>query len=403
MKTVIEHSKRAHASFAPSSAVRWMNCLGSVELAKKAPPQKESPYALEGTIAHEVLEFIVHRYANIEKARVEALKKYKAHKMIVKYGFDAEVMVDHAVKSAHTVYSLRPSKSAKLLIETRVTLSKEVYGTLDYAWVEDFGMLVVTDYKYGAGVPVLPIDDDGIEDAQLMTYAAALAKKYNYEFDSIKLAVIQPRVWRDDEDPLTVGMTTVKRLRDFEKRALLAVVEGKKPGGKLVYSEKGCRWCPASSFCPEISKGQMDSVGIAFDVEDGITKLPVVEALKPEAFKVLLPACDALETWIESVRAQAFRLASDGEEIPKYKLVEKRSIRQWLPIAMLRAKKLFGERAFKTEFLSPAQLEKAVGKKEGKAFTEKFSTGVSSGFTLVKDSDKRTAVTSAVAFDVEAE
>src|SRR5690606_28337427 len=103
--------------------------------------------------------------------------------------------------AAKKIYELRPSHSAKLLIETKVALKQVgpgLFGTLDYAWVDEWGELTVIDYKYGQGVAVFPVDENGKGNSQLMYYAAGLANKFHYEFDSVKLVIIQPRVWRDD-------------------------------------------------------------------------------------------------------------------------------------------------------------------------------------------------------------
>ncbi len=387
-----EHSKRKHSDFSASASHRWMHCPGSVALVKKAPPQKESKWAAEGTRAHECLEFVVRRAGNAEKAREEALKKWP------------EDMVDHAMKSSRTIYALKPSPTAKLLIETRVILksiSSSLFGTLDYAWVEEWGELVVIDYKYGAGVPVLPMDEDtGEANPQLMYYALGLALKYNFEFSRVKLAIIQPRVWREEEDPLTEGVVTIKALRDFEKAVKAAVLAAKVPNAPLKATPEGCRWCAAASFCPEVSKGQMSEAGIAFDIETGIEKLPDIQAIPAAKLSRVLDAADILETWIEQIRAHAFRLASEGEKINGRKLVAKRSVRRWLPEAEKLAADSFGGKAFKTELLSPAQLEKALGK-DAKSFTEKYTSNVSSGYSLVPLKDKRAEVTNALAFDLD--
>lgn len=403
MKTTIvpnQHSKRKHSSFAASSSHRWMNCPASVELTKKAPPQEESKYAAEGTRAHECLEFIVKRFGSIDKVRTEALKKWPAD------------MVDHAIASAKTVFKLKPSPEAKLLIETRVILKhidKGLFGTLDYAWVDEWGELVIIDFKYGAGVPVLPFDEDtGEPNSQLMYYASGIAVKYDYEFSHIKLAIIQPRVWREDENPLTEGKTTIKALRDFEKKVKAAVAEAKKPGLKPTpppedHSENWCRWCPAASFCPAISVMQLKNVDIKFDVESGIdaNTMPEVTALTPETIGKVLDACDLLDVWISKVRSVAFQMAVKGEKISGRKLVEKRSVRYWLEEAYKAASNTFGSKAFKTEMLSPAQLEKALGK-DAKGFTEKYTDNKSSGYSLVGLKDKRPEVSSTVVdFSVE--
>lgn len=394
-----DHSKRKHSNFAASSSHRWMNCPASVTLSKNAPPERPSPYAEEGTRAHECTEFIVRRFGKLEAAEKEALKKWPKE------------MVDHAVNSARTIFKLKPSKQATLLIETRVTLKHigpELFGTLDYAWVDEWGWLVIIDFKYGAGVPVLPFDEEtGEENSQLMYYASGIAAKYEYAFSGIKLAIIQPRVWREDEDPLTEHTTTIKKLREFEAKVILAVKAAKVPGCKPIAPPEGaaenwCRWCRAASFCPAVSKMQMSNADIAFSVEDGIDEatIPAVEALTEKTLPKVLHACDILETWIEKVRMHAFQLACDGKKIEGRKLVEKRSIRYWLDKAEDAAMKAFGKKAFKTEMLSPAQLEKALGK-PAKEFTAEYTDNKSSGYSLAKATDRRQEVTSIVAFTVD--
>ncbi len=391
-----EHSKRKHYPFSPSGSHRWLNCFGSVQLSKNAKPGIDGPYALEGTRGHECLEFIVRRYTNLKTAEKEARKKWP------------DEMVDHALNSAKTIFKLKPSPEAKLLIETKVRPASSDPGTLDYAWVDLWGWLIVIDYKYGAGVPVLPKDDEtGEENPQLMTYASGIAKKYDYDFAGIKLAIIQPRVWREDEDPLTICDTTIKRLREFEARAKHAVAEGKKPNAPLTpasseHGDNWCRWCPAASFCPAISKMQLESVNMTFDVDKGLdpNTIPKVEALTAEALPKVLDACDLLTVWIEKVRAHAFQLVCEGEKISGRKLVDKRTTRYWLVEAEKAAKKAFGDKAFSVpELLSPAQLEKAIGK-PAKEFTSKFTDNKSTGYSLVKASDRRAEVSPTSAFDV---
>lgn len=386
-----QHSKRKHSDFAASSSERWMNCHGSVALSKKAPPQKESPYAIEGTTAHECLEFIVNRRSNLEKAKSEALKKY-----------DNEEMVTHALAALEVILKLKPSKTAKLVVEQRVHLKQigpGLFGTLDYAWIDTWGELTVIDYKYGQGVAVYPCDEEGNENSQLMYYAAGIAHKYNYEFDSVKLVIIQPRVWNEEGKIFQEHKTTIGKLRKFEKQVKIAVGVAKTPNAPLKAGD-WCKWCPAGPMCPEISDNQMRNADIFLEESSGEVAVPEPKALTPERLPKMLAACDVLETWIEKVREYAFELAKSGTKIEGRKLVQKRATRSWLPNAEAQAKKLFGDKAFsEPQFLSPAQLEKAVGK-DAKEFTETHTTNVSSGVTLVPESDKRPEVKDAILFDI---
>lgn len=386
------HSTRKHSSFAASSSKRWITCPGSVALCEKSPEQGDSKYAREGTEAHECLEFLVKRWGKStwQSGLENAKKKWSEDK------------IENALLAIDAIFNkLRPSPTAKLIVEERVFLKqigKELFGTLDYAWVDEWGKLVIIDYKYGQGVAVFP-EEDGEENPQLMYYAAGLAHKFDYEFDSIELVIIQPRVWGEDEEKFVTHTTSIKRLRQFEMKVAKAVDAAKKPDAPLNPSEDACRWCSAAVNCPALGKGQLAKAEIVFDVQDGVSALPDVKALTPQTLPKVLDALDLIETWIEKVRDHAFILAQKGEKIQGRKIVQKRSTRVWTGDAEKEAKKLFGDNAYRTEFLSPAQLEKAVGK-EAKSFTEKFTSNVSTGVTLVKETDKRPEVTNEVVFDI---
>lgn len=391
MKTQKAHATRKHAKYSSSSANRLVNCHGYLNLSKNAPPGVESPAAMEGTRAHECLEFIVKRYSNVKAAEALARKKWP------------DEMVDFCLVSAEEVFALRPSAGAKLLIETKATLKhldKDAGGTLDYAWLEEWGQLVVIDFKYGYGL-VEPCDSETKnENEQLMCYALSVAKAHDFEFESVKLAIIQPRIYTENGNITATHTTTIKRLRDFEKRYKGAIEASKKPDAPIK-SGDWCKYCPAETICPEVSTNAMQKAGVLFDVKKAeVLATPDPKALTAKQLPGILDACDQLESWIDAVRVQAQVLAERGEKIAGRKLVQKRSTRSWLPEAEAAAKKKWGAKAYRTEFLSPAQLEKEFGK-EAKDFTGEYTSNVSSGVTLVKESDKRPEVSSALAFDID--
>lgn len=390
---------KTHSEFSPSASHRWMNCAGSVALCKDAPPQVFSKYAHEGTQAHKCLEFILKKFIAATGNKIPLMKTAEK---IARTKWNDE-MVDNALLAAKIIFDLRPSPTAKLLIETKIQmthLGPKVFGSLDAAWVEMWGPLVVIDYKYGAGMPVYPFyEESQKENSQLMLYAAGLAKKCNYEFNSVVLVIIQPRVWNENDEKFTLHKTKIRILKNFETEIKKAITAAKTPKAKLVSGE-WCTFCPANTICPEISKNAMEKADIVFDVDTGIQATPDPKALTPEHLGKILDACDTLEKWMTAVREHAFALAERGEKIPGRKLVNKRGVRVWLPKAEAWAAKKFGARVYKREFLSPAQLEKTIGS-EAKNFTAKYTSNISSGYTLVKESDKRDEVTSLLAFDIK--
>ncbi len=57
-----DHKARSHSILGGSSALRWVNCPGSVFYTKDLPPEAPSEAALEGTKAHELAEMALSDY-----------------------------------------------------------------------------------------------------------------------------------------------------------------------------------------------------------------------------------------------------------------------------------------------------------------------------------------------------
>lgn len=373
------HGQRKHSDFPASASERWMTCPGSVRLSRLAPPQVESEAAKEGTLGHECLEFIAKR-VNSPGVRKEALKRWP------------EDMVEHAMQSAVVIHALRPSPSAELLMEKRVFLksvSKRAFGTLDYAWVEMWGQLVVIDYKYGR-YPVKVQYEDGRLNSQLMYYALGVAEKYNFDFDQVKLVVIQPRL-RNEDEIVKACTTTIGEVKRFRERIKKAIALAETPNAPLKSGEH-CRFCPAAADCPELSVKAMAKTDILFDLEDGIEAIPDTRGLTAQSLPKALEAADLLEVWIEAVRERAFKLAKQGKIIEGYTLIPTRSNRVWSATARDILQRELGRDAFERELrlLSPAKLEKLSSK--AKALTHELSVGVSTGEKLVRDSRVPSAV-----------
>lgn len=380
------HGKRKHSRFAASSADRWLNCPGSVQLSEKSPPKVDTDASREGTEAHECLEYLMRRFANI----MEAAK--------VKHLWPLE-MINHGVESARSIMQLRPSPSAELMIEKRVIYneSKGMFGTLDYAWVENWGELVVIDYKYGRGL-VLPVDSTGRKNPQLMYYASALLKECGYDFESVTLAIVQPRV----SEGATLTTVTVEDVLEFDEEVETAVELALQKNPPLKAGPH-CRYCPASLTCPEISRNTMAEANILFDFEESeVLALPEVRGLDSATVGRMLQAADVLDVWIKAVREYAYVNAQRGEAIKGYKLVPKRALRYWDEGAESKLEKTFGKDAYvvKKVFLSPAELERSKGA-AGKEFTAKHAQAFSSGYTLVPDTDARPGVELGSVFDFD--
>lgn len=364
-----KHAERSHSRWAPSAAKRWMKCPGSVSLCEQVPPSPESPHAKEGTQAHEALELAMTtlKHKPMEEARKELLA----------LGYP-EDMVEHVVMSR---MNLRAVLGPDYHVEQRVAIAgPEVTGSVDYYSHEPWGDLVIADFKYGAGVAVGVYESDNTLNAQLMAYAIGVAHKVNWEFSRVRLVIEQPRapievpqeIWITDQD-----------LRNFEKVFLGAIEASKKPDAPLVPSEAGCRWCPAKLVCPAVTKRAVALAQEAFGTV-GAARVapPAPQSLPPEKIAELLTLKPLVENWLAEVSGYALKLMQAGGEIPGFQLTPKRAMRKWAPgLDSGAVKQEFGDAAFETRLLSPAQFEKAF-KEKAKDFLALNTLAESSGFNV---------------------
>ena len=352
-----------------STAKRVINCPGSVALVAKMPPKPSSEHADRGTLLHDVISEILG-------------KDLPGHTFIgTKY--NDQVLTDdlYAEKIEAALAALDeidPKRELVYEVETRVgfgDLLPGVFGSTDL--VGRLGdRAVVLDWKFGDGVVV-----DAEENPQLMFYAAACmrtdAAKWAFEdVTDVELIIVQPPVTRR-------WVTTVERIKRFEQELVMAVHESQKPDAKLQHGEH-CRWCAAKPICPKMT-GAVD------------------RALKTQLDQVDLPTlgkylqnAELLEGWIDDLRKLAHQMLESGKSVPGYKLVNKRSTRQWLDqskaVAELHNMGLSREELFKPEELSsPAQIEKVL-KKRKMALPDELVVAVSSGTTMAPESDPRPAV-----------
>lgn len=366
---------KAHATYGASTSERWLNCPGSIKLSEKAPPQKESEYALEGTRAHEILEHLL--------SPAQVLKKLSPH--------HTKEMVEHAQTAVKYVSRVAKKISGTIVAEQKVDASPFTrpgeFGTLDVAIVALFDELHVIDYKYGAGVTVDPENN-----SQLIYYALAILFQHHWNFSKVHLTIIQPRA-HHESGPIRTWSTTADHLAEWVPKFQDGVkkCESKNP---LLNAGSWCKFCPAAVICPEISKKAMQDAAI--DFADSGAAVPIVKKSVAivKDMSVLLRSAERLKIWIDQLEKYAYEFLNSGGDIPGYKLVEKRATRKWVDETKVAkdAEKILGHKAYSMSLLSPAQMEKHI---KDKSWIAKRVTSVSSGLTLVSDADSRPATTSA--------
>ena len=352
----------SHAKLSPSAAERWMTCPGSVVLSE-GMPEKSSAFAEEGTQAHEVAENLLSAVAHAADVSAEML----AH---------LAVYVDHVT-----------GLGGERHVEQRVHVNDAIYGTADaVVWQPDASMLHIVDLKYGAGVAVEVVDN-----LQLKIYALATLLTFKYPATQVTATIVQPRCPHSDGPVRSVTYDVVELL-DFHADLVDAadlVRQASKESQRdseiwLTPSEKGCRWCLAAPKCPALkSKAQtlakqVFAPGLPYD---------------PKALSETLDFLPILEGWIKNTREFAYTEAERGNDIPQWKLVEKRATRKWRDEAVVaKDVRLLGLELYEVPSLkSPAAIEKLLPK-EKRDVLDELCVKESSGHTLVHESDKRPAV-----------
>lgn len=269
MKKVKE---KAHAKFSPSASSRWLACPGSIYLSSLVPVSPETPQAAEGTKAHIALEMFLKNGHE---------KMLSTNRFLREQGYPAQMVMD-VERAAQWIWKETP-KGAILLAETKSEcfhIDKEMHGTADAVVMQDFGELHVIDFKYGK----MPVSAGN--NAQLMAYAVGLAHKFQYNFDTVKLTILQPRsanqVFQDS------WVTTIEHLLWWEKKFKDGVKAAKRKEPDFLAGTH-CFFCPGKPVCleytPEVSKSmrslfiqapsasqKLQQVALDFDDESASTE-----------------------------------------------------------------------------------------------------------------------------------
>lgn len=355
----------AHARFGPSSMSRILACPGSVKLQEMSPPQPESPYAAEGTLAHAIAEQML---LGVPDDELEPCDQYPDMMDAVrKYADYCNPLLDVADKYG---------------IETKLKQDHELFGTAD-CWVLVHGILHVIDYKHGQGVSVSPENN-----RQGMTYAGLIFADEDIDIDyddveSVMITIIQPRTADDVMPAIKHWMCSPKDIEAHMFEVERAIETAKKDNAPVALGDH-CKFCTAKLKCPALAAA-----------ERGVDEWNIND-IEPDLLGKLLDRAHVLEGKIKEIYAYCERRLEAGEHIPGYKLVQKRATRKWIDTdGVEKWAKRHGKMNLihKKSLLSPAQVAKVVTHSEFEALSQ-YIDAVSSGTTIAKESDKREAVLS---------
>ena len=363
-----------HAKLSASGASRWLNCPGSVK-AEQGIEDKTSPFALEGTRAHELSELALFN----DKEPQDWIGKPLVE--------NSDFIVDEEMANyvqVYTDYCRAISKGAdEVFIEQRVSYNDwvpEGFGTNDFGalFLKD-KRIKIADLKYGKGVQV-----DAENNPQAMLYGLGTYAEFSWisDFDYVDIAIIQPRLDHISEWSISVK-DLLKWAEWVSQRAEIALSDD----AERVPGEKQCRFCKAKGTCPALMKYTEDIIMADFDDLDD---MPSPDTLTQEQLRKVLEHKGLIEGWLGSVETVVRERLEAGQGFDGFKLVEGRSIRRWgnESAAEEVLSEVLGDDLYTKKMVSPTQAEKAL-KKDQRVLLDGLVVKPAGKPTLAPESDKR--------------
>lgn len=419
-----------HSKLAPSAAHRWMACPGSLvlegPLTEGGAPEPMSPFAAEGTAAHELAAMCLteKKDAQAYHGRVIEVKDEETGDTF-KFTVDDEMIyyVQEYVDRIHE-YANAGNEGCDLMVEQTVDFSRHV-GVPDQTGTSDVIILVdneiqIHDLKYGRGVKV-----EAERNKQLLLYALGAYDQFGMldDFFRVRLVIHQPRI----NGHLSEWDITIDELLAFSVDALQAAQRAEQAqvaddiAEFLVPGDDQCRWCKAKAHCPALARSVTEDLLGSFDdlTADNDTFInSTVEQLaegRPELdvgllnnshIADLLPKLDLIRGWCDAIHARAYYEAEAGR-MPKWKLVAgRRGNRAWADKAeaekTMKSMRVKKDDMYTLNLISPAQAEKKF-KANPKRWQrlETLITQPDGKPCLVPESDPRPALPTATdSFDV---
>jgi hypothetical protein len=369
-----------------SAASRNIVCAGAVAMCSMVDGT-ESEAAAWGTACHEIAEHCLYNEvdADVFIGEIKTVGRF-TFEVDDEMAETAQVYIDHCVEEIE-------AEQCFFWIEEKLTLASlkpamEAGGTGDLVLYRPGSKtLKIKDLKSGRGVYV-----DVKNNAQERGYALmALLGHADLDVETIETAIIQPRLAKDGDGGIRSETFHIAELYEWASDVLLPAIARSAAakaefeaiqGNRVKFDEWAAKWlragactfCDAKPLCPKFRGEALaalpERAAKWFETpsDDPLPNLSnAAMLLSPEELAHALNGLELVEAWAKAVRERGHAQAEAGVKLPGWKLVEKIGNRAWIdkaeaetalaaagvPEGVLHIKKL----------ISPAQAEKALGKK----------------------------------------
>lgn len=332
----LENDRRdgGHSIFAPSSASRWMNCPHSL-VANLLCEDSAGYDAALGTVAHGVAEEWLKsgkRPGNL----IGEVEWVINGRFLFQIEIDGE-MLDY-VERYVTWCGLVPGDH---YVEQSVDFSDltpipNQTGTADHVACDN-GRLVITDLKYGKGVQVY-----AEKNPQLLIYAYGVFAEWDwlYGFDEIEVRIAQVRLGHFDT--YVISRSDLMEFADYTRNCARRAWSMDAP---IIAGDKQCTFCRKKAVCPALAKMTLDVARLMFADEFEIEAkdvVPLQKEIRSKGFSIKVPQPltlgtedlaslirfrGTIEKWFKGIEIELSKRASEGIDVPGFKLVEGRSNR----------------------------------------------------------------------------
>lgn len=415
----MNHADRGHAQWSASASARNFACPGAIALIESLGIEdREGKAAAWGTACHQVAEMCLRDGRDAVDHLGETVKT-KEHSLV----FDdvmaecTQAFLDY-VRGRMREYRIAVDPDGDrptLLIEQHFDLAPidppmQAGGTGDAVLLfPAWGLIEIVDLKTGKGWV------DANENKQLRTYALGAMIANPGPWSHVRATIVQPRGGGEVVRSETIDFGD---LFDWTTDLLAAMTASSIALGerdRLVDKNQWARaylrpgdhcqstFCPARAHCPALEAKALAAARTFFKPEGEIAPPPDPADIPVDKLAAILDAADMLEGWLNAVRQRARELTEAGivlgEEGRHYILVPKQARRKWtvddpyeLVVELSRRTSIARDSFLDWKALSPAQVEKMLGKPSANLVADLW-TSESSGTNLVRaDKTTRTAL-----------